>query len=132
MSSGDPLFLDIDDVLEIHATQLEVHGGSAGLRDRGLLESAVAQPQSSFGGQLVHEGLFDMAAAYLFHIVSNHAFVDGNKRTGLLAALVFLDVNGIGIDHSSDDLYALTMRVAEGGVEKHVIASELERIARSR
>ena len=132
MSSGDPLFLDIDDVLEIHATQLEVHGGSAGLRDRGLLESAVAQPQSSFGGQLVHEGLFDMAAAYLFHIVSNHAFVDGNKRTGLLAALVFLDVNGIGIDHSSDDLYALTMRVAEGGVEKHVIAAELERIARSR
>ena len=89
MSANDPLFLDVDDVLEIHAAQLEVYGGGAGLRDRGLLESAVAQPQSSFDGELVHEGLFAMAAAYLFHIVSNHPFVDGNKRTGMLAAIVF-------------------------------------------
>jgi death-on-curing protein len=132
VSSGDPLFLDVDDVLEMHAAQLELHGGSAGLRDRGLLESAVAQPQTSFGGEHVHEGLFAMAAAYLFHIVSNHAFVDGNKRTGLLAALVFLDVNGIGIDHPSDDLYDLTMGIVEGRIDKGTIAAELERIAKSR
>lgn len=66
MSSDDPLFLDAEDVIEIHATQLEVYGGSAGLRDRGLLESAVAQPQASFGGAFAHDGLFEMAAAYLY------------------------------------------------------------------
>ena len=79
MTSDDPLFLDVlfldaDDVIEIHATQLAVYGGAVGLRDRGLLESAVGQPQTSFGGEYVHDGLFAMAAAYLFHIVSNHAF----------------------------------------------------------
>ena len=132
MSLEDLLFLDVDDVLEIHATQLETYGGSAGLRDRGLLESALAQPQASFGGQLVHDGLFAMAAAYLFHIVSNHPFVDGNKRTGMLAAIVFLDVNGIAIDHPSQDLYELTMGVAEGRIEKSAVAAELERIAKSK
>lgn len=86
MSSEEPLFLEVDDVLEIHATQLDVYGGGAGLRDQGLLESAVAQPRASFGGDFAHEGLFAMAAAYLFHIVKNHPFVDGNKRTGLLSA----------------------------------------------
>lgn len=64
MSLDEPLFLEVDDVLEIHADQLEVYGGGAGLRDRGLLESAVAQPRASFGGELAHEGLFAMAAAY--------------------------------------------------------------------
>ena len=132
MNSDDPLFLEVDDVLEIHATQLEVYGGMEGLRDRGLLESAVAQPQSSFGGKFAHDGLFAMAAAYLFHIVKNHPFLDGNKRTGTLAAIVFLDVNGIVIDHPSDDLYELTMGVAEGRIEKGAIAGELERIARSK
>lgn len=110
----------------------ETYGGSAGLRDRGLLESALAQPQASFGGQLVHDGLFAMAAAYLFHVVSNHPFIDGNKRTGMLAAIVFLDVNGIAIDHPSEDLYELTMGVAEGRIEKSAIAAELERIAKSK
>lgn len=109
MSANDPLFLDADDVIEIHEAQLEVFGGGAGLRDRGLLESAVAQPQATFGDTFVHGGLLEMAAAYLFHIVRNHPFVDGNKRAGLLAALVFLDVNGISIEHPSDDLYELTM-----------------------
>lgn len=132
MSSDEPQFLDVDDVLEIHATQLEVYGGGDGLRDCGLLESAVAQPQASFGGELAHEGLFAMAAAYLFHIVKNHPFVDGNKRTGLLAAIVFLDVNGIGIDHPSEALYELTMGVAEGRIDKTAAAVELERVVRAK
>lgn len=130
MSDDEPEFLDVEDVLELHATQLEVFGGSDGLRDRGLLESAVGQPQSSFGGQFVHEGLFAMAAAYLFHITSNHPFVDGNKRAGLLSALVFLDVNGISIEQPSEALYELTMGVAEGRLEKPAITAELERIAK--
>ena len=71
-----------------------------------------------------------MAAAYLFHIVSNHPFVDGNKRAGLLSALVFLDLNGITIARPSDALYALTMGAAEGRLGKPAIAAELERIAK--
>jgi len=130
MTSDDLLFLDADDVIEIHATQLAVYGGLAGLRDRGLIESAVGQPQTSFGGEYVHHGMFAMAAAYLFHIVSNHAFVDGNKRAGMLAAVVFVDVNGISIEHPSDALYELTMGVAEGRIDKTAVAGELQRIAK--
>jgi len=73
-----------------------------------------------------------MAAAYLFHIVSNHPFVDGNKRAGLLAALVFLDVNGIALEHDSEAFYDLTMGVAEGHIDKATVAGELERIAKSK
>jgi death-on-curing protein len=96
------------------------------------LESAVAQPQASFGGTYVHEGLFAMAAAYLFHIVSNHPFVDGNKRAGLLAAQVFLDLNGLVLAHDSEAFYELTMGVAEGRIDKAAVAAELERIAKSK
>ncbi len=92
-------FLTVEVVLALHQRQLDRFGGGAGLRDRGLLESAIAQPQASFGGTFAHDGLFAMAAAYLFHIVSNHPFVDGNKRAGLLAAQVFLDVNGVTLEH---------------------------------
>lgn len=122
-------FLSVEAVLVLHHLLVERYGGSAGLRDRGLLESAVAQPQVSFGGAYAHEGLFAMAAAYLFHIVSNHPFIDGNKRAGLLAAQVFLHRNGVVLLHDSEAFYALTMGVAEGRVDKTTIAAELERIA---
>jgi death-on-curing protein len=128
----DIVFLDVDDIIELHASQLELFGGGAGLRDQGLLESAVAQPQASFGGHLAHDGLFAMAAAYLFHLVSNHPFVDGNKRIGLIAALVFLDLNGVSIAHPTEALYELTMGVAEGRIDKAAVAAELERVAKSR
>jgi death on curing protein len=126
-----PEFLAVDDVLDLHTLQLARYGGASGLRDPGLLASAVAQPQATFGGEFVHEDVFAMAAAYLFHIVSNHPFVDGNKRTGLITALVFLDVNGIAIEHGSNELYALTIAVAEGKLTKGVIAKELRRLARA-
>ena len=132
MNVDDIVFLDVDEVIELHASQLELFGGGAGLRDQGLLESAVAQPQASFGGHLAHDGLFAMAAAYLFHLVSNHPFVDGNKRIGLIAALVFLDLNGVSIAHPTEALYELTMGVAEGRIDKAAVAAELERIAKSR
>lgn len=126
-----PEFLTVEDVLEIHEMQLDRYGGGSGLRDHGLLESAVAQPKATFGGEFVHDGLFSMAAAYLFHIVSNHPFVDGNKRAGLLAALVFLDLNGITIEQGSETLYDLTMAVAAGRAKKEEIATTLARLARS-
>lgn len=91
-------FLRIEDVLALHADQMELYGGEHGVRDMGLLESAVGQAQASFAGQVLHADIFEMAAAYLFHIVQNHPFIDGNKRTGLIAALVFLDLNGIELD----------------------------------
>ena len=125
----NPDFLTVDDVLAIHEEQLARFGGAAGLRDAGLLESAVAQPQATFGGEYLHPDLFAMAAAYLFHIVQNHPFVDGNKRAGLLAALVFLDLNGISIDHATPRLYDLTMEVASGRMPKDGVAAELASIA---
>jgi death-on-curing protein len=125
-------FLTADVVLALHQRQLERFGGGDGLRDRGLLESAVAQPQASFGGTYANDGLFAMAAAYLFYLVSNHPFVDGNKRAGLLSGQVFLAVNGVTLEHDSDAFYALTMGVAEGRLDKLAVAAELERIATSR
>lgn len=92
-----PEFLQISDVLSLHADQVERYGGKSGVRDMKLLESALAQPQTRFGGNYLHEFPFEMAAAYLFHIVKNHPFVDGNKRAGVVAALVFLDFNGIDL-----------------------------------
>lgn len=126
-----PQFLTVEDVLELHAVQLERYGGAAGLRDRALLESAVAQPMATWGGQFLHPDLWSMAAAYLFHLVSNHPFVDGNKRTGLLSALVFLDLNGQSIDQASPRLYDLTVAVAEGRLDKEAAAAMLQEIASS-
>jgi death on curing protein len=126
-----PNFLTIDDVLALHDLQLQRYGGSAGTRDSGLLESAVMQVRASFGGQYLHDDLAAMAAAYLFSIVKNHPFIDGNKRSGLASALIFLDLNGIAIDHSSDVLYDATMAVAEGRLEKGELAVILRGLATS-
>src|SRR4030042_4939895 len=91
----EPIFLTLGEVLEIHRDQIKRYGGDPDIRDLRLLQSAVAIPASSFGGQYFHGDLFEMGAAYLFHIVQNHPFIDGNKRTGAVAALVFLDLNGV-------------------------------------
>jgi death-on-curing protein len=124
-----PEFLTVEDVLAIHAHQIARFGGSPGLRDAELLDSAVAQAEASFDGVFVHGDVYEMAAAYLFHLTSNHAFVDGNKRIGLAAALVFLDLNGVRITTGSDALYDLTMAVARGEVDKHHIAATLRALA---
>jgi death-on-curing protein len=127
----DITFLSVDDVLAIHAHQIARFGGAAGLRDAGLLASAVAQAQASFGGQYVHADLFEMAAAYHFHLVQNRAFIDGNKRIGLAAALVFLDLNGAPIDAGTEPLYELTMAIARGERSKADVAASLRDIAAS-
>ena len=124
-----PDFLTFEDVVAIHAHQIERFGGSPGLRDQGLLESALAQPAMTFEDAYLHEDILAMAAAYLFHLVSNHPFVDGNKRVGLAAALVFLDINGVPITQGTDALYELTMATARGELEKPAIAERLRAIA---
>ena len=91
----DPLFLRLNEIIEIHTDQIARYGGLAGIRDMGLLQSAVAMPMSSFGGQYLHADLYEMAAAYLYHLVNNHAFIDGNKRVGTVTAIVFLELNGV-------------------------------------
>ncbi len=126
---SDPVFLDIEDVLFIHAEQLPVYGGSAGIRDRGLLESAVAMPRASAGGLFAHEDLFAMAAAYAFHIAQNQPFLDGNKRTGLLAAIVFLDLNGVTIDDPEGVLYEAMIAIAERRMDKSDLARVLASLA---
>jgi death-on-curing protein len=118
-------FLTTDEVLAIHQDQIERYGGSSGIRDPGLLDAAVAMPQSSFGGALLHADLFEMAAAYLFHIVQNHPFVDANKRAGAAAALVFLDLNGIEVEIADDALVALVLSVAQGQATKAEVAAAL-------
>jgi death on curing protein len=118
-----PRFLTLDDVLESHAEQIATYGGADGIRDLGLLQSALAQPEATFGGQLLHADVFEMAAAYLFHIVRNHPFVDGNKRVGLESALLFLEVNGQSIEASDDELVDLVLRTAQGQVTKLEIAT---------
>ncbi len=117
-----PEFLDVDDVLELHATLIDEHGGSDGIRDRGLLESAVAQPTASFGGEFLHQDLFEMAAASLVSLVGNHPFVDGNKRTGLAAMLMFLELNGYSVDESTHSLVDITLSVASGSMSKAHVA----------
>ena len=111
-------FLTVDDVLYLHANQVALYGGEPGVRDMGLLESAVAQPRASFDGESLHESIFAMAAAYLFHLVRNHAFIDGNKRVGAVAALVFLDLNGVEVVAPKGSLYDLTVSVASGEAGK--------------
>src|SRR5437588_8405063 len=109
-----PTFLALDEVLEIHRDQLARYGGAAGIRDLGLLQSALAQPQATFRGQFLHADLFEMASAYLFHIVQNHPFLDGNKRVGAVAALVFLLLNDQDIKATNQELEALVLSVAQG------------------
>jgi death-on-curing protein len=114
----DPLFLTLDEVLGIHADQIRRYGGRPGLRDLGLLQTALAMPETTFGGEFLHGTVFEMAAAYLFHLARNHPFVDGNKRTALMSALVFLGLNGQRLDAESGALYELVDGVAAGSVDK--------------
>ena len=125
-----PEFLRVDEVLRIHEDQIERYGGDGAIRDPGLLLSAVAMPRASFGGEALHRDLFEIAAAYLFHLAQNHPFVDGNKRTATAAALVFLDMNGVEIEADEDALVELVLAVARGEADKARIAEFFRRHAK--
>jgi death-on-curing protein len=128
--SGPIKFLTTDRVLAIHQRVLDEYGGSAGLRDAGLLDSAVAVPASTFGGEYLHNSLPAMAAAYLFHICKNHPFVDGNKRAALAAAVQFLYLNGHFLKAALDDVERLTLGVAEGSVSKDAATAFFKKFVR--
>jgi death on curing protein len=121
-----PLFLTLDEVLSLHAEQIRLFGGSSGVRDAALLQSAMGNVEATFGGVFLHETIFEMASAYLLGICRNHPFVDGNKRTAVATALTFLDMNGIEVDAGEDEFYGLVIGVAEGRVSKAAVAVFLQ------
>jgi len=124
-----PRFLTLVEVLSVLQDQITRYGGEFGIRDLNLLSSAIAVPRASFGGQTLHADLFEMAAAYAFHICQNHPFLDGNKRVALASALVFLDLNGVNISDPGDRLYPLMMKVARDDAGKPVITETLRVLA---
>ncbi len=114
--------MSIDEVLGLHQRQIEAYGGSPGLRDLGLLQSAVSLPAASFDGAWLHSSLEEMAAAYLFHLAQNHPFVDGNKRTAAISMIVFLAMNDLVPTFTPDALVELTLGVATGSCSKAEVA----------
>lgn len=122
-------FLRLDEVLLIHRDQLDRYGGATGIRDIGLLQSALATPEAGIKDRYLHRDVFEMAAAYLFHITSNHPFVDGNKRVGAVTALVFLAMNNVVVDVDEDALERVVRSVAEGVTSKAQVADFLRRAA---
>jgi death-on-curing protein len=127
----EPRFLSLAEVLEIHQDQIARYGGRPGIRDLDLLKSALGLPAATFGGQLLHTDLHEMAAAYLFHLVQNHPFIDGNKRVGAVAALVFLDLNGLDCTALEDDFAQMVLAVARGEMDKTEVAVYLKRRTKS-
>jgi death-on-curing protein len=124
-----PVFLTLAEAVEIHADQIQRYGGKDGIRDIGLLSSAVVAPQATYSGGLLHTDIFEMAAAYAFHISRNHPFIDGNKRTALAASLVFLELNGLSIADPRGKLYRGMMDVATGEMSKEDFAGLLRTLA---
>lgn len=120
--ADEPRFLSVDEVLGLHQRQIERYGGSSGLRDLGLLQSAVSLPAASFDGSWLHSSLDEMAAAYLFHLAQNHPFIDGNKRTAAIAMIVFLAINDLVPTFTVDELVELTLRVATSTITKAEVA----------
>jgi death-on-curing protein len=125
----EPQFLTLQDVIVIHEEQLIAFGGLDGIRDQGLLESAVMMPQASFGGEYLHTTLFEMSSAYAFHIAENQPFLDGNKRTALTSAMVFLELNGFEFLGEDDlTLYDAMIAIAERRLDKPGLAEVLRKM----
>lgn len=118
MSEVEPIFLNIENILQAHDFSLARTGGAPGVRDMGLLQSALMMPKQQFGGEYLHEGFAGKAAAYLYHVAANHPFIDGNKRTATLAALSFLAVNGIKNLPDQDGLEKVTWAIADSSMTK--------------
>ena len=124
----DCVHLSVDIVEEIHAEAIRQFGGLDGVRDRALLESAVAAPQATFGGTSVFKDIVEVAAAYLFYVCRNHPFLDGNKRAALGACVVFLRLNGRTPAADSGTWETLTIKVADGSLDRHQVTAHLRRL----
>jgi death on curing protein len=116
-------FLTLEDVLVLHDELIQHYGGAPGLRDAGLLEAALAMPQAGFGGQYFHEFPHEMGAAYLFHLVRNHAFMDGNKRIALACAILFFKINRVSYSITEEEAVELSFDAASGRADKGAITT---------
>lgn len=126
------VFLTLDEVLALQADQIERYGGRPGIRDLGLLQSALGTPRATFGGRFLHGSLHEMAAAYLFHLVRDHPFIDGNKRVGLAALLAFLGLNSRWLEADPGELENLVRDVAANKLSKAEVAVFVQRHMRPR
>jgi death on curing protein len=116
------IFLTVEEVMNFHMEIIRELGGAHGIREMGLLISAVEMPKAAMFGEFLHVTIYEKAAAYLFHIVRNHPFLDGNKRSGLVTALTFLEVNGVVLEYDENQLEELVIQVADGKADKAVVA----------
>ena len=119
-NSGVADFLTLDEVLAIHGHQIRKYGGASGIRDASLLESALAMPAATFAGERLHLTIFEQAAAYLFHLVKNHPFVDGNKRVGLATCLTFLRLNNVRVEATDAELVEVVLHRDVAAVARHL------------
>lgn len=119
-------YLTFEQVLEIHDELLKRYGGLSGIRDKNLLLSALDAPKAALFGLEMYPSIYQKAAAYLYHIVSNHPFNDANKRTGYAVTLVFLESNEAKQSFEKEDLEDLVLEVAKGQISKEEIAAFLE------
>lgn len=126
VGTAEIIFLSLEEVLTIHKDQIQRYGGSYGVRDEGLLLSAIETPRMGFGDSYLHNGIFEMGAAYMFHIIKNHPFVDGNKRTGTTCAFTFLEQNDVDAIVYPEYFEELAMRVATSQLSKEGLAKTFE------
>jgi death on curing protein len=121
-----PRFLSNSQVIKIHDRQIEIFGGTTGIRDEGLLDSALAQPQATFGGELLHPTIYEQAATYLYHLAMNHPFIDGNKRTAFAVMDTFINLNGYSLNLSTEETYNMVIRVVMREISKEELSAFLE------
>jgi death on curing protein len=121
-----PKFLSFSEVEEIHTDIISSFGGSLGIRDEGLLESALAQPEATFGGEFLHSTIYEQAAAYLYHISMNHPFIDGNKRTAFAVMDTFLRLNKYYLNLTDEQAYNLVLQVVQGEISKAELTNYLQ------
>ena len=121
------VFLGLEEILILHDIQIQKYGGLEGVRDLTLLESAIQRPQTSFDGKDLYSTIFDKAAALCMSLIQNHSFIDGNKRTGIYAALVFLELNGHILTVSTNELLNLTLNIANKKVNIEELSNFFEK-----
>ena len=121
------IFLTFEQVLAIHDNQIETYGGSHGIRDLALFESAIMRPQTTFGGKDLYPSIFEKAAVLMHSLIMNHPFVDGNKRTGTVSALIFLEINRFRIAVGQNELVDISLEVALKKTDVKDVATWLEK-----
>jgi len=121
----DVVFIEKEHIFRLHKLAIGNYGGAENVRDANLVDSAISQPMATFGGEFLHTSIYEMAAAYFFHISQNQGFADGNKRTGFLALFAFLRINGYDLTIPDNYLWPVLLSVARGEKDKSELAEFL-------